>query len=384
MRQTARSISGEEMPPVSGEGGAEDDDPSNSPAYTPDEPQAIGEVRTRTHAGESTESTDGQGADERDWGNPSHPLAQALLLEPAEWQIWPAVAILRWLLEGDMSEERQIFYRAIPSLNFASSEIVEVAVDSRGFDLYLSAPGIASPGSALPTADVERIIADSQRGGGIAAWLDAINDRFMHALESSVTQGTAAFALATSGRFHELGLFGHMAGLTATVNATGTGVVQSNARMEEPVGAIGLGRLFLGPISASGLAALFEAMTELPTRVEEFTGGEVAVLRRIRIGGPLGGGMLGSSCFLAAAGIRIIIDGRSGPEALEWASNRERRRSLHRLASSYIGASSPSVAIFLELRPDAIPPAALDGSTAIGGLAILGKADSDVRIPLAA
>ena len=383
MRQTARSVSGEEMPPVSGEDVPADDDSSNSPAYTPDESQVIGEVRPWTHAGESADATGGREA-ERDLVNLSHPLAQGLLLEPTAWRLWPAVAVLRWLLEGNTSEERQIFYRAIPSLKFASSEIVEVAFDSRGFDLYLSAPGIASPGSALPTADVERIIADFQRGGGIAAWLDAINDRFMHAVESSVARSNTAFALATSGRFHELGLFGNMAGSTAPLTATATGVVQSNGWMEEPAGAIGLGRLFLGPISASGLAALFEAMTELPTRVEEFTGGEVAVLRRMRIGSPLGGGMLGSSCFLAAAGIRIIIDGRSGSEAREWARNRERRRSLHKLASSYIGSSSPSVEIFLELPPDAISPAALDGSTAIGGLAILGKAGSDVRIPLAA
>ena len=310
----------------------------------------------------------------------SHPLARDVMLNPSRWRLWPAVAVLRWLLRKAKRRARRIVYRSRPSLSFPASEIHDVVIGDSDVDLVLTAPGLAAPGSPLPSADIARIMEDQRRGGALAAWLDGPADCFMHALEAARERSNAAFALATGGRIEALHLAARLVGVSAPLAASAGGRL-SDTHGREPAGAAGLGAAFVGPISAAGLAEVFRAFTSLPTRVEEFSGAEVRVSDPARLGGRIGR-ILGSKCRLPAAGIEIELVGGIRPEAREWARDPARRGSLRLLALAYVGSPSPAARLFLRLDPGNVPPAALDGETALGGLAVLGRAERPVRLAL--
>ena len=100
------------------------------------------------------------------------------------------------------------------------------------------------------------------------------------------------------------------------------------------------------------------------------------------VGAPMGLS-LGMSCELPSAGVEIHIEGGTHREAPVWARSAARRRSLHLLATAYIGAVSPKARLFLWLDGINAPPAALGKDTTLGGLAVLGTSDVPVRLPLA-
>lgn len=315
----------------------------------------------------------------------THPLAQDIILNPSRWRIWPAVAVLRWLLRKATRNARRIVYRSEPSLAFTPSEINDIAIDSDGIELILSAPGIAAPGSPLPLADVDRIIRNKYRGGALSAWLDGIGDRFMHALETSQTRNNIAFSLAVGGRIESLEIVSRLAGYSAPLIATSMGKLSATGR-RTPEGAVGLASIYMGAISARKLEDLFRAITQLPADVKEFTGSTVFVVKPARVG-RIGRGMqtiLGTSCHLPEAGVEVIINGGSKPEALQWAADPVRRRSLHLLAKSYIGSALPRASLFLLLSPVNVPAAAFDGKAVFGGLAVLGKPQVPIFIPILA
>ena len=326
------------------------------------------------------------GAPELDAGQSAapqqHPLVQDLLQHPTQWRIWPAVAVLRWLQRKIGSNAPRVVFRSHPSLGFASSEIKDIVLRPGHIDLILNAPGLASAGSPLPDADIANVIADTYNGGALSAWLDGPGDLFMHVLETVQMQSNPAFALLTGGRIRAHAIVADLVGRSATLSAEPGGDLKETVG-GEPGGAVGLAGLFLGSISATGLAALVHAFTGLPVRIEEFVGAEVAVARPARVGGPLGL-MLGLKCNLPSAGIEVHVDGGSSEDARQWARDPVRRRSLYRLALAYIGASSPAARIFLKLAGGNSPAAALDGGTAFGGLAVLGGSDQPVTLPLAA
>ena len=311
-----------------------------------------------------------------------HPLVQDLLLKPGRWQIWPAVAVLRWMLRGNPLDPRSIMYRSRPSLHFSTGEIDDIAIDEAGIELTLSAPGLAAPGSPLPASYIARIIDDRRRGGALAKWLDGPGDRFMQMAELALAESNMAFALATGGEIHQLLTIGRLIGSSAPLSADRDAVLSSTWK-RAPSGAIGLAAFFVGPVTASNLQQLFEAFTGLAVRTVEFAGAEVLTLRPARLGSSFGA-ILGSKCRMPAAGIEIVLDGESNPEAPKWARERARRRSLHLLAISYLGSSSPEARLYLTLDPGNAPPAKLGGQTELGGLAVLGQAVSTVRLPLAA
>ena len=221
---------------------------------------------------------------------------------------------------------------------------------------------------------------DQRRGGALAVWLDGPVDCFMHALEAARARSNAAFALATGGRIEALHLAARLLGVSTPLAASAGGRL-FDTYGPEPLGAAGLAASFVGPISASGLAEVFRAFTNLPARVEEFSGAEVRVSSPARLGGRFGR-ILGSTCRLPAAGIEIELIGGTRPEAREWARDPARRGSLRLLALAYVGSPSPAARLFLRLDPGNVPPAALDGETAFGGLAVLGRAERPVRLPL--
>ncbi len=310
----------------------------------------------------------------------SHPLVQDLLLNPAKWRIWPALAVLRWLLRRSSGGARSIMFRSKPSLNFPTSEIDDVAIDGGRIELTLNAPGLAATGTPLPTADIERIIHDRRDGGGLGYWLDGTGDRFMHALEAAFARNNAEFALATGGRIEALNAVSSVVGKSAPLAAQKGGVLADTER-HEPLGAVGLCALFLGPVSASGLVAVMRAFTELPVRITEFAGAKVLTLRPARLGRRIGN-ILGAQCWVPAAGIEIQINGGHNPEALQWARDPVRRSALRMLAVAYIGSTQPAARLYLRLEPGNVPPAAFDGGTVLGGLAVLGNPSEAVRVPL--
>ena len=309
-----------------------------------------------------------------------HPLVRDLMRHPYRWRIWPALAVLRWLQRLKPTTPRLVF-RSHPSQSFAGSEVREVILDENRLCLVLNAPGLATAGSPLPASDIARIIADYHEGGALSAWLDGPGDRFMHLLEEAQRKSNAAYALLAGGGVEAFALTRDLIG-RSTPLVTGPDHTLQAANDEEPEGAIALAGLFLGPVSASGLRALFFAYTGLPVRVEEFAGAQIATARPARMGSPMGL-MLGASCELPAAAVEVHIEGGGREGAREWAHAETRRRSLHRLATAYVGAPSPEVRLFLWLDGNNVPPAALGNGTALGGLAVLGTSDVPVRLPLA-
>ena len=310
----------------------------------------------------------------------AHPLIQDLMLEPNRWRLWPAVAALRWLLRQADKKAQRLVYRSRPTLNFPTAEVEDIAIGTEGVDLVLSAPGLAAAGSVLPTSDIARLAEDSRQGGALSKWLDAPGDRFMQVVEANHARYSAAFSLATGGQIEALRIIANVAGRSAPLLAARSGELDETWN-REPVGAVGLAGMFMGPITAVGLSETFHGFTSLPVEIREFTGAEVIVLHPVRVGGSFGA-MLGSTCHLPAAGVEIVIDGGSRPEARFWAWDPKRRRSLHLLAASYVGSITPSIKVILLLDPGNAPPAALDGNAAFGGLAILGNATETVRIPI--
>lgn len=316
-----------------------------------------------------------------------HPLIREILLDPSRWRIWPAVAVLRWLLRRTSRAAMRMVYRSRPALRFPTAEVDDVAIEPQGVELTLTAPGVAAHGSPLPSSDIARIIADARQGGGLGQWLDAMGDRFMHVVETAQARHNAGFAVATGGQVEAQTSVAEITGRSMPLGAFAGGVLAPASRGLDgdyaSLGALGLAAMFYGPPSASGLAQAVSAFTGLPVHVEEFAGAEVAVLRPARLGAPIGA-MLGSSCMLPAAGINVVIEGGREPRAQEWARDARRRASLGYLARTYIGSASPQARIFLTLEVGNAPPAALDVYTALGGLAVLGEANETIRLPLAA
>lgn len=316
---------------------------------------------------------------EQDGINARHPLARDILLHPTRWNIWPAVAVLRWLLRSTAGRARRLVYRSRPSLAFSPAEIEDVAFGEDGVDLVLYSPGLATPESPLPHADVERIIHDRRKGGGLARFLDMPVDRLMHAVETSLVHTSSAFAYARGGRSAALRSTAALAGLTAPLAADPGGVLEDTRQREEG-GAAALASLFLGPISPSGLAGCLRTVTGCETTIREFTGEEVRILHPVTIGRSFGG-LLGSRCRLPSAGVRAII--RGDARSLVWARDLKRRESLYRLARAFVGSVSPLVRIYLRLAARDVPSAALDGQAQLGGLAVMKGAEGFVLVPLA-
>jgi len=312
----------------------------------------------------------------------SHPLAQDLLLNPKRWSVWPAVAVLRWLLRESRGKRRGLVYRSKPSLSFSSAEIEDVLLNAETLDILLTAPGLATWGTALPAVDVARIVADYRPPGrgAMAVWLDGPGDRLMQAVEMAKSRFSASFTLATGGAFAMSMMTAELAGRTAPLKAAPghrlAGEVEADAD-----GAIALAAYFLGPPSAAGLAALVRAFTGLPARVREFAGTTVRILRPIRFGQPLLR-MLGENCEFSASGLEIVIDGGVEESAPRWAKDWIRRNSLHRLCREYIGMPSIAFRIYLDLAPENTEPATL-GRTDFGGMAVLGQPSARTIVPLA-
>ena len=309
-----------------------------------------------------------------------HPLIQDLMLDPSRWHIWPAVAAIRWMLRQAKKNVRRIIYRSKPALEFPTAEIEDIGIEQAGVEITLAAPGIAAAGSSLPTSDIARIIEDRRRGGALANWLDGPCDRLMHALETSQTSNSAAFALARGEQVDAWRMMVNLAGRSAPLSASVGGVLSDT--WERPAaGAIGLTAMFVGTVSAAGLAELLQAFTGLPAEVAEFAGADVDVLRPIEVGGTFGA-VLGRTCPSPAAGIEITLLGDSRPDALRWAADPRRRASLRFLVLTYLGSPLPCARFFLRLDAANVPAAATDTDTALGGVAVLGVSSGPVRLPL--
>ena len=301
-----------------------------------------------------------------------HPLVQDLLLNPTRWRLWPAMAIIRWLQRQMRKNSIRIVYRTRPTLSFPASEIADIYfVRPNELQIVVNALGLANAGSALPSADVARIIADYRSGGALASWLDMVADRMLHAAETSVAQSVSPFACAMGG-FPEAdsvlpSLVGHD-GVVAESRPDGLSVSRrAGARRLTALGA-----LFLGVPTAHGLARAFEGFTSLHARVIEFTGAPLDVSRPARLGAGFGR-VLGSRRIVAEAGVTVRLnDGPTCEDAVAWASDPVRIRSLYELARTYIGDASPKPSVELVVRTDELSPLAPGARNALlGGCAML-------------
>ena len=301
-----------------------------------------------------------------------HPLVQDLLLNPTRWRLWPAMAIIRWLQRQMRKNRIRIVFRTRPTLSFPASEIADIYfVRPSELQVVVNALGLASAGSALPSADVARIIADYRSGGALAQWLDMVADRMLQTAEASVARSVSPFACAM-GEFPEAdsvlpSLVGH------------DGVVADSGRRglspSHPAGTrrlTALGALFLGIPTAHGIARAFEGFTSLHARVIEFTGAALQVSRPARLGAGFGR-VLGSRRIVPEAGVTVRLnDGPTCEQAVAWASDPVRIRSLHELARAYIGDPSPRAKIELVVRTDELSPLAPGSRNALlGGCAML-------------
>ena len=301
-----------------------------------------------------------------------HPLVQDLLLNPTRWRLWPAMAIVRWLQRQMPRNSIRLVYRTLPSLSFPASEIADISfVRPNELRIVVNALGLACAGSALPCADVARIIADYRSGGALAVWLDMVADRMLHAAEASVAQSVSPFACAM-GRFPEAdsvlpSLVGHD-GVLAESRSDGL----SFSRRTDTRRLTALGALFLAHPTAHGLARAFEAYTSLHARVIELTGAPLDVSRPARLGAGFGR-VLGTRRIVAEAGVTVRLnDGSTCEDAVEWASDPVRIRSLYTLARAYIGDTSPAPSIELVVRTEELAPLEPGARSALlGGCAML-------------
>lgn len=327
----------------------------------------------------------GAGAEAADAGDESavaaaHPLVQEFLRDPSGWGIWTAVAMLRWMMRSTPSA-RRLVYRSRPSLNFSASEILDVGVGDEGFNLLLAAPGLAAPGSALPLADVARIAADMDRaeGGALAYWLDGLADRLMHAVEVAEARTNTAFALATGGTTAVVDSVLMLAGYSAPLFAEPGGVLHGRTGTGMPVPA--LARMFVGEATAAGLESLVSGFTGLDVDVEEFIPVEMSVASPQRVGSTMNRSAIGREGEVDAA-VNVILDGTKSEEAAAWVRDPARAEALESLCTAYVGGASPEVLLYVELSPENIPPAALDGATAFGRGPLLGVADEVTLVPI--
>ena len=310
-----------------------------------------------------------------------HPLIQDLLLDPTRWRLWPAVALLRWMLRGAGSV-RRLAYRAHPALSFSPSEVHDIALNPDRLSLTLAAPGLASPGSPLPTSDIERIIHDSQVGAGaMSAFLDGLTDRLMHAVEAAEARSNSAFCLATGGREESTEVTLDLIGRSAPLNLSANGAMGAGDPAQSTAGGVGLGRMFIGTVSAVGLEALATALTGLPARAEEFVPVTLPSTDKARLGRRLGIGTLGATCEVATGGVDVIIDGSDDVGAEAWIDS-VRIRSLHTLARAYVGTPVPRVRFFLDMNAARMTPATLNDSATLGRSSLLGAGSGRIRVPL--
>ena len=301
-----------------------------------------------------------------------HPLVQDLLLNPTRWRLWPAMAILRWLQRQMRKNRIRIVYRTRPTLSFPASEIADIYfVRPNELQIVVNALGLANAGSALPSADVARVIADYRSGGGLALWLDMVADRMLHAAEASVAQSVSPFACAMGGFPEADSMLPSLVGHDGVVSES----LPDGLSVSRRAGArrlTALGALFLGVPTAHGLARAFEGFTSLHARVIEFTGAPLEVSRPARFGAGFGR-VLGSRRIVPEAGVTVRLnDGPACGDAVAWASDPVRIRSLYELARAYIGDASPEPSIELVVRTDELSPLAPDSRNALlGGCAML-------------
>lgn len=313
-----------------------------------------------------------------------HSLLADLFDNPASWPLWPAVALLRWMLRNRNRENRfrRLVYRSLPSIAFRSNEIQGVAMGGDAIDLTLTAPGIAAPGSPLPLSDIARIAAESRPPGrgAISAWLDGPTDLFMQVSETARSRHSTAFSLATGGEIHAVRQAARLAGITAPLDAEPEHRLKGQPTLD-PAGAIGLAAFFVAAPSARGLEALLTAFTGIPAEVIEFTGKRVRSLRPATMNAPLMRTM-GLFCTVPAGGVDVVLDGGGDESARRWAEDPERCASLRLLCERYLGASGVGCDLYLDISATNAKAATL-GESMLGGMAVLGTSQADsVRVPL--
>ena len=229
------------------------------------------------------------------------------MLNPTRWRIWSAIAVLRWLQRraGRAGRRPPVPHRAVAELRGFGDQRCRHPRRPPGADPQRSGPGDGRLGAAIvrhrpdhrrqaQRRCPERVARRTRRSLHAGARSDAGPEQCALRAHHRRPGRCAQSADRNRGPFGTLD------------SRPGRRAVPSWQR--QPEGALGLAGLFLGPITASGLAAAFRAFTGFPVRVEEFAGAEVLTARPSRVGLPTGM-MLGSVCCLPSAGIEVHIEG---------------------------------------------------------------------------
>ena len=301
------------------------------------------------------------------------PFADDLHLRPHRWRLWAAVAAAR---RGSDGAARRLVYRSRPSLRFVPAEVEAVTPRGERIELTLGAPGPASPGSALPGSDIERIA----RTPALAEWLDGAFDRFMQAVEDARARSSEAFALARGGESEALRQVAFLAGRSAPLAASPDAGLTCSMLAR---GAASLAAWFIGVPTAAGLAGLLRALTGLRASVRERSGASLPILEPAAIGTTMGR-MLGERVRVPEAGADVILEGRGDPGAVAWAADRARRASLRVLVEAYVGGPVPEVRVGLRVDAEGVAAAALDGGACLGGVCLLGRCRGPKVLPISA
>ena len=307
------------------------------------------------------------------------PLPADLRLRPYRWRLWAAVAAARrGAREAGGSSGAggpRLFYRSRASLRFVPAEVESAATRGDRIELTLGAPGPASPGSALPASDVERIA----RNPALAEWLDGGLDRMMQAVEDACARSSEAFALARGTESEALRQVAFLAGRSAPLAASPDSRLTCSALAR---GGAALGAWFIGKPTAAGLAGLLRALTGLPVRVRERCGATLPILEPAGIGAPIGR-MLGACVRMPEAGVEVLLEGGEDRGALAWAADPAKRASLRAVLDAYVGGPVPEVRAGLRLDARAVPAATLDGGARLGGVCVLGRCRGPKVLPIA-
>ena len=303
-------------------------------------------------------------------------LPADLRLHPQRWRLWAAVAAARHGTDGaPPGTKRGLVYRSRPSLRFVPAEVESATRRGERIELTLGALGPASPGSALPGSDIERIA----RTPALAEWLDGAFDRFMQAVEDGHARSSEAFALARGAESEALRQVAFLAGRSAPLAAAPGSRLTCSALAR---GGAALGAWFIGKPTAAGLAGLLQALAGLRARVRERSGATLPILEPAGIGAPLGR-MLGARVRVPEAGVDVLLEGREDRGALAWAADSAKRASLRAVVDAYVGGPVPEVRVGLRVDASAVPPAALDGGACLGGVCMLGRGRGPKVLPIA-
>lgn len=347
------------------------------------------------NAGSSGNSGDGPGTSIADI-----PMAPELLSKPEGFDFYQAVVILRWIV-ARLSVPNKIRFRALFSLAFASSDLIEVNMPSEGgrpIDMVISFLGLGSPGSILPMPYLEQLLEQQKQGEkSTIDFLGIFNDRLIFLLVKSKMRRKLSLSLQTQGISPLTRFLSHLSGPVSPVQvAKGYRFVaieqlhhgdDGNSAVQRPIWpqlSLLSSLLARRIASARSLSGILSAYSGFAVTVQEFYGGwqrlaepQWTVLGRGGRNRVLGSNLvLGRKMWLEEVGLSILFDARGRGGGMMWLRDLSKLRSLFELVVLHLGNRSVQFRfVFLvgsgELEPIRLNPRHSDSRAMLGWTTVL-------------